>query len=247
MHTLPRPFSILPLQNRPTKNTTIRFSRKTTFSNMSGSNQRNRSCLGILFTLGLAAFFMWLILRPSKPTLSIEQFYVPALNKTAISNLSATIPPVNTTVAFHLKLRNENKDKGVYYDALNITLYYGPDHSVVGNLTLDSFYQGHKKTAHRMESMKAKGRAFWENATRAVSERNSTVFRVGLWTAVRYKIYGIKTKRHRFRLVADVDVNAEGAWPKRKGVKFHSRAAAQAGYRARLGAPLALLVLLVVW
>ncbi|XP_058071050.1 protein NDR1-like [Magnolia sinica] len=214
---------------------------------MPESNKRDRSCIGILFSLGLTALFMWLSLRPSKPTLSIEQFYVPALNKTAISNLSATIPPVNTTVAFHLKLRNENKDKGVYYDALNITLYYGPNHSVVGNLTLDSFYQGHKKTAHRMEGLKAKGRAFWENATKAVSEQNSTVFRVGLWTAVRYKILGIKTKRHRFRLVVDVEVNAEGAWPKKKGVKFHSRAAAQAGYPARLGVPLAMLVLVLVW
>ncbi|XP_058071052.1 protein NDR1-like [Magnolia sinica] len=206
-----------------------------------------RWCIGFQFTLGLTALFMWLSLRPSKPTLSIEKFYVPALNKTAISNLSAVIPPVNTTVTFDLKLRNENKDKGVYYDDLNITLYYGPNHSVVGHMTLPSFYQGHKKTAHRNDGLRAEGRAFWENATRTVSEQNSTVFRVGLWTAVRYKIVGVKTKRHRFRLVADMKLNEEGAWPGKKGVKFHSRAAAQAGYRARLGVPLAMLVLLVVW
>ncbi|XP_058071051.1 protein NDR1-like [Magnolia sinica] len=130
-----------------------------------------RWSIGFQFTLGLTALFMWLSLRPSKPTLSIEKFYVPALNKTAISNLSVVIPPVNTTVTFDLKLRNENKDKGVCYDDLNITLYYGPSHSVVGHMTLPSFYQGHKKTAHRNDGLRAERRA-----TRTVSEQNSMVF-----------------------------------------------------------------------
>ncbi|KAL5978233.1 hypothetical protein ACLOJK_029350 [Asimina triloba] len=208
-----------------------------------------RWCSGFIFTLGLTALFMWLSLRPSAPTLSFEAFYIPALNHTALSNLSARIPPANVTIAFDFKLRNNNKDKGVFYDDLRLAFYHAPNRSSpIANLTVPAFYQGFKKTAHRKQGVEVvKDRAFWENVTRAVSEENRTVFRVDLETRVRYKIVGVKTVRHRLRLHADVEVNEQGKKSKRKGVKFHSTAPPPPPLGMKLlPAPL-LLLLLVVW
>ncbi|KAK1360768.1 hypothetical protein POM88_045242 [Heracleum sosnowskyi] len=50
------------------------------------SDRANRSCCNFcctfIFTSGLTALFLWLSLRPSNPTCSIQHFDVPALNKT---------------------------------------------------------------------------------------------------------------------------------------------------------------------
>ncbi|KAL5978234.1 hypothetical protein ACLOJK_029351 [Asimina triloba] len=157
------------------------------------------------------------------------------INHTALSDLSARIPPANVTIAFNFKLRNNNKDKGVFYDDLRLTFYHAPNRSSpIANLTVPAFYQGFKKTAHRKQGVEVvEGRAFWENATRAVSEENRT-------------IVGVKTVRHHLRLHADVEVNEQGKKSKRKGVKFHSTAPPPPPGMKLLPAPL-LLLLLVVW
>ncbi|KAL5730940.1 hypothetical protein ACHQM5_003716 [Ranunculus cassubicifolius] len=174
-----------------------------------------RCCTGLIFSTGLTALFLWLSLRPSKPTLSIESFYIPALNKTLNS-------PRNTTIFFDLKLNNkDNKDKGVHYDVLNLTFYYGHNLSFpVANLTIDGFYQGFKKKTHRKMSVQPVG-VPWEVARREV-ENGTTVFRVDLKTKVRYKIIFWRTKRHRIMVGNNVTVNGNGELVKRKekGVKL---------------------------
>ncbi|RWR93456.1 Late embryogenesis abundant protein [Cinnamomum micranthum f. kanehirae] len=178
-----------------------------------------RWCTGFIFTLGLTALFMWLSFRPSKPKFSISEFHIPALNKTSIPNLTSQIPPTNTSIFFNLKLENPNKDKGIYYDALNLTFYYGLNHSRIGNASIPAFYQGYKKTAHKQDKLSTEERAFWENATRVVSEGGKAAFQVRMETSVRYKIVGFKTVRHHLNLTDDVKVNDHGT---SHGAKLHS-------------------------
>ncbi|KAF8414083.1 hypothetical protein HHK36_002082 [Tetracentron sinense] len=190
---------------------------------MSGSTSCCRFCTSTILTLGLISLFMWLSLRPKEPTYSIEDFYVPALNKTLNSTR-------NTTISIHLKLSNGNKNSGIYYDALNISLFYGRNRSVaVGNFSINGFYQGHKKNAHRIENVKTEG-VPWESALKELS--NATViFRLDLATAVRYKIMASKTKRHKMTVGGEVEVDEGGKKAKKKGLKLKSEAPARVSYR----------------
>ncbi|WOH04223.1 hypothetical protein DCAR_0623632 [Daucus carota subsp. sativus] len=173
-------------------------------------------CCTFLFTSGLTALFLWLSLRASNPTCSIQQFDVHALNKTA----NATS---NHTIYFDLKLDNKNKDKGIYYDALNLTFYYGTNKSQrIGNFTIKGFYQGHHKNTHREN-----------NVTFDAVSVSGSVFRVDLETKVRFKIMGFKTKRHRIAVWAQVEVNDNGQKKKKKGIKLKSGAPEFQRYRAR--------------
>ncbi|KNA16378.1 hypothetical protein SOVF_089620 [Spinacia oleracea] len=176
-----------------------------------------RCCFSFIFTSGLTALFLWLNLKTTNPTCSIENFDVFTLNKTANTTFRN-----NHTIRYDLKLNNkENKDKGIYYDTLNLTFYYKPNLSFVtlGNATFNPFYQGHGKNTHRISVIDARG-VKWENATATMAE-----FRVEMNTSVRFKIIFWKTKRHRLDLHADLLVNEQGILvkkKKKKGIKFKS-------------------------
>ncbi|OAY55046.1 protein NDR1 [Manihot esculenta] len=161
-----------------------------------------KCCCSFIFTLGLTALFMWLSLRTSNPKCLLQKFYIPALNKTLN-------PPKNTSLFFELRLENTNKDKGVYYDPINVTFFDNPNknHSI-GNFTIQKFYQGHKKKATKGGDFNASGLDV-EAISRAISN-GSAIFRVDIATAVRYKIMAWKTKRHRITVGADVNINDQG-------------------------------------
>lgn len=170
-------------------------------------------CCGFIFTLGLTSLFMWLTLRVSNPSCSIDKFYLPALNRSADS-------PTNTTIFMVVKLRNGNKDKGILYDAVNLTVYYYSDANPTKWLkTIPAFKQGHQKTAKKNASVETLG----VNWTDVVAKNESVVFRVDLATAVRFKIMFWKTKRHKLMVGANVTLNQEGSkMNKKKGIKLKS-------------------------
>ncbi|ONI01910.1 hypothetical protein PRUPE_6G166500, partial [Prunus persica] len=127
-----------------------------------------RCCFSFIFTLGLTALFMWLSLRTSKPTCKVRSLYIPALNKT----LNDT---TNKTLYVTLRLENGNKDKGIYYDAINL------------NFTLPSFYQGHQKKATKSAVGEPK-ELNWTAVSHATYSNGTVHFRVDLVTAVSFKI-----------------------------------------------------------
>ncbi|XP_030542811.1 protein NDR1-like [Rhodamnia argentea] len=179
---------------------------------MSEAQSCCRCCCGFIFTAGLSSLFMWLTLRASKPSCSIYQFYLPALNRSAGT-------PTNTTIFMDVKLSNGNNDKGIYYDAVNLTVYYYGDANRTKWLrTIPGFKQGHQKTAKKNASVET----FGVNWTDVVAKNESAVFRVDLATAVRFKIIFWKTKRHKLRVGANVTLNPEGAKMAKKGIKLKS-------------------------
>lgn len=74
----------------------------------------------------------------------------------------------------------------------------------------------------------------WEEVYRAVSNGSNPVFRVNLATAVRFKIVGIKTKRHKLVVGTNVEVNDSGEKVEKKGIKLKSGAPEQKCYCARV-------------
>ncbi|KAF9608248.1 hypothetical protein IFM89_008533 [Coptis chinensis] len=114
----------------------------------------------------------------SAPTLSIEEFYVPALDK--FSNDVS-----NTTILFGLKLHS---CETTYIKTLNVTLYFGENPSVpVGFVSIPGFYQRScKETVHRRETVTTVGLP-WETAMREAFKGGTTVFQVHVETIVTAK------------------------------------------------------------
>ncbi|KAL2943843.1 Protein NDR1 [Bienertia sinuspersici] len=177
--------------------------------------KKQRSCCSCIFSLGLLALSLWLLFNISRPTCSIEEFNVFALTKTAPSRR-------NNSIHYDLKLKNRNFNKGIYYDALNLTFYYKPNLVNVvpiGNANFTPFYQGYGKGTHRVGDIETGG-VKWDDTT-------TVVFRVELATSLRYKYPLWKTKRRRLVVGADLKVNDEGSLVKakdNKGIKLSSNA-----------------------
>lgn len=114
-----------------------------------------KGCCGFILSSGLSALFIWIGIRAaSDPVCSIQDFYVPALNKT----LNST---TNTSISFDLELDNKNTDKGIYYNTLNLTFYYytssNQTYFPIANQTFAGFYQGHHKKARRTGTVETTG------------------------------------------------------------------------------------------
>lgn len=168
-------------------------------------------CLSFILTLGLTALFLWLSLRAEKPSCSIKNFYLPALNRSLNS-------PANATIFMDLKLSNGNKEKGVYYDQVNITVrsFNDPNHTLWQG-KIPGFRQGFQKKATKNVTVDTTN----VNWTGVVARNESAVFRVDLYTQVRFRIIFWKTKRHKLAVRANVTVNEFGTKNK-KDIKLKS-------------------------
>ncbi|XP_027343920.1 protein NDR1-like [Abrus precatorius] len=156
-------------------------------------------CSTFIITIGLTALFLWLSLRVDEPKCYIDYIYVPALNKTLNS-------PKNHTLSFTLKLVNPNKDKGIKYDAINVSFKIFVALNAtrsLGNATVDHFYQGHQKKALKPGSLLASG-----NFTAPVDGK--VFYRVDFETAVKYKILLWYTKRDHLWGGANVEIADSG-------------------------------------
>ncbi|XP_061975019.1 protein NDR1-like [Populus nigra] len=184
-----------------------------------------RCCCSFIFTLGLTSLFMWLSLRTSSPDCLLRKFYIP-LNQT--SNL--------TTLEFELRFKNTNKDKGVYYDPINVTFFDSPNRShFIGNFTIPKFYQGHKKKATKNFTIPNIDRKVVVQAIPAGNGSTTTSFRVDLATSVRYKILMFKTKRDKIRVGLNFDVNGTVIKVNPKDLKLKSNANKIRSYYGQMG------------
>ncbi|GFP89988.1 protein ndr1 [Phtheirospermum japonicum] len=198
-------------------------------------------CCSFIFTSGLTALFMWLSLRTSKPTCSIQRFYVPALNQSQNST-------ANHTISFDLKLDNGMKDKGVSYDTINMNFSYVQQNSsriLLANYTEPGFYQGHGKKATRKNLVADGGGVPWEAAIDAASNGSTAYFRVDLATRVRYKIMFWHTKRESLVVGRELEVGSSGEKVKKKGIKLRSKSPELGCHWVRVG-PVAVFTFLVI-
>lgn len=197
-----------------------------------------RCCFSFIITLGLTSLFLWLSLRADNPKCTIKYFYLPALNKTLNDRTN------NGTLIIELKLDNGNKDKGIYYDAIDLNFSDNPNRSlphVMGNYTIPGFRQGQKKKANRRVAVEL-------NRTILAAFLNGpAVFRVDMATKVRFRIMFWKTKRHRLMLGASVGVDDQGGGKLgKKGIRLKSGAPERGGCCAQMGLLVGLTVLVLL-
>ncbi|ERN17298.1 hypothetical protein AMTRI_Chr02g216210 [Amborella trichopoda] len=160
-------------------------------------------CFGFTFLLGLTTLFLWLSLRPQNPSYDLIDFYSPALD--IASNSPNTTR--NTTILFQLKISNPNKDSGIHYDAINVSLYY--KEKKIGESNVQGFYQGHKKTAKKSVVIAAANELFWEAASLEVLNRTA-VFRVDLVIGLRFKVVWANTRHKGVEVAGHVPVGVDG-------------------------------------
>ncbi|OWM88732.1 protein NDR1-like [Punica granatum] len=179
---------------------------------MSQSGGCCKCCLSFILTVGLTVLFMWLTLRAEKPSCSIKNFYLPALNRSLSS-------PGNATIFMDLRLKNGNKEKGVYYDPINVTVRsFNDSKNSLWQGMVPGFYQGYQKKATKKVTVDTTGL----NWTHVAARNDSAVFRVDLSTRVRFKIVFWKTKRHKLAVRANVTVNEFGAKNSKRDIKLKS-------------------------
>ncbi|KAJ4976434.1 hypothetical protein NE237_001540 [Protea cynaroides] len=118
------------------------------------------------------------------------------------------------------RIENTNNEKGVYYDALNVTLYYAPN----------PILSGYKKKAIKHATFQDP-KIPWGAAMKTVSLNKTVGFRVDLATEVRYKIFRWKTGRHKIRVHGDVSVDKQGKKTHKKPIKLKSAAPNSSGHR----------------
>lgn len=182
---------------------------------MSESGGLCRWCLGCQFTMGFIALFLWLSYRPIKP-----RFYLTSFSLAGAPNSTA----LNARIAsFVLEIENKNRELGIYYDPLNVSLSFFSNASstTAGAALIPAFYQGHQKTADKPGSFSGGGfRAPWAPAV----ANGTAVFRVGVESAFRYKVFAWKTRHHSVSLAGDVPVDAQGKKTATKGIRLRSGA-----------------------
>ncbi|KAF9666935.1 hypothetical protein SADUNF_Sadunf16G0280400 [Salix dunnii] len=142
-----------------------------------------------------------------------------------------------TTLEFELRLKNTNKDKGVYYDPINVTFFDSSNRShSIGNFVVPKFYQGHKKNARKNFTISDINRELVIQAIQAIPVNRSTAFfRVDLATSVRYKILMFKTKRDKIKVGVNIEVNGTVAKVNRKDLKLKSNANKIRSYYGQMG------------
>ncbi|XP_026457868.1 protein NDR1-like [Papaver somniferum] len=168
------------------------------------------------------------------PKCTIEDFYVPALNK---ASNDATNSTINTTISFDLRLKIEIPSIWrVDYNTFNITLYYYHNGSSatgeilipspIGNICIPKFSGS---TSENPQHHVVKVQTFgipWEEARIAVSNGGTTTFRVELASRVSYEMLLIKffthTKTGTVEFGANVTVNDQGNKSVSKGLRLTS-------------------------
>ncbi|XP_057796914.1 NDR1/HIN1-like protein 26 [Salvia miltiorrhiza] len=155
--------------------------------------------LGLLFLIGIISFILWLSLRPHRPRFFVEGFSIPAGNSFIFYNVTA---------------RNSNQNIGVYYDSVEVAVFYQDDQRLGGAQVLYPFYQEPKNTtviagALGGAALNATGRA-WEQIA-ADRARGEAVFTVQITSVIRFKISSWDSKRHRMHANCPVRVGPDGS------------------------------------
>ncbi|OVA11157.1 Late embryogenesis abundant protein [Macleaya cordata] len=160
--------------------------------------------LQVVLLSGLLAFVLWLSLRPQNPIYTIVEFNFDPILSSAVQNTSSNS---TSTISFSLEVENPNKDSSIYYDNINVTVYYESD-SIGGTDVIPSFYQDKSESHQFKQFIHAEGQLL-DKVFRAVSNRTAE-FRVGLVTSIRFKTSGLKSKHHGMELQGRVKVGSDG-------------------------------------
>ncbi|KAI3680570.1 hypothetical protein L6452_35343 [Arctium lappa] len=160
--------------------------------------------LSILFTVGLVTFILWLSLRPHRPRFHIHEFSIPSLAEpNGFSNVHVT---------YNVTAQNPNLDIGIYYDTMNLTLYY-QDQTIAETPLLFPFYQSSKNTAIVYGTLS--GPTLRINYARwiqllAARKQGSVPFRLDVASSIRFKVSAWDSRHHKMHANCEIGVGSNG-------------------------------------
>ncbi|KAF5195288.1 Late embryogenesis abundant protein [Thalictrum thalictroides] len=161
--------------------------------------------LSILFVVGLLLFIIWISLRPHRPRFHIKSFSIPGLNQaTGVQNAQ---------VSFDVTARNPNQNIGIYYDAMDATVFY-EDKSIGQTPLLFPFYQPKKNTTWIHGELSGAtltaDSAKWQSFIDELS-KGTVVFRLDLKSRIRFKVSNWwDSKNHRMHANCQITVGQDG-------------------------------------
>ncbi|KAD7117942.1 hypothetical protein R6Q59_005037 [Mikania micrantha] len=160
--------------------------------------------LSIFFTVGLVTFILWLSLRPHRPRFHIHEFTFPSLTE---PNGFST-----AQITFNLTARNPNLEIGIYYDTVNLTLYYR-DQTIAQTPLLFPFYQSPKNTAIIYGTLSRPtlkiDKARWMQFL-AARKQGAVAFRVDVVSSIRFKVSTWDSRRHKMHANCEIRVGSNG-------------------------------------
>jgi hypothetical protein len=161
---------------------------------------------------------IWLILTPKSPIYVITDTYIPTLNG---RNSSTSLHHARNTssILLNLQFSNPNKKMGIYYNNINVTLYY-KDAVIASNHSLWGFYQGYNNTTlyQVLLVMTADHQQLRKHGKGVTNE--TPWLRVCLENVVKYKIFSHTTKYHWIYKEAHVSVGSDGKISGEKNIKL---------------------------
>lgn len=161
--------------------------------------------LGLLFLVGIISFILWLSLRPHRPRFHIHEFSIPGLAQEGGSQ--------NALIIYNVTARNVNQNIGVYYDSMQLTVYYQESQSIGGSPLLFPFYQEPKNTTIIAGQLGGAAQTvtsqLWQQFM-ADRQRGEVVFRLEVTSIIRFKISTWDSKRHRMHANCAVRVGPDG-------------------------------------
>ncbi|XP_057764818.1 NDR1/HIN1-like protein 26 [Salvia miltiorrhiza] len=160
--------------------------------------------LTLFIVVCVAAFILWLSLRPHRPRFHVQEFSIPAFAQEAGFN--------NAAIIYNATARNANQIMGVYYDSVQLAVYY-QENIIGGSPVLFPLYQKPKTTTVINGQL--------SGATLRVSEqrwqqfvadlgKGEVVFRLDISSTIRFRIWKWHSKRHKMHAHCPVGVGPDG-------------------------------------
>ncbi|XP_062190460.1 NDR1/HIN1-like protein 26 [Phragmites australis] len=160
--------------------------------------------LTLVLVAGIILFVLWLSLRPHRPKFFLADFSIP--------NASRQSGLANLPVRFTVSEQNPNQKVGIYYEAIEGSVYYG-DQLIASGPVMDPFYQAPKGETQVQGALAASGPAptdpVWQRFAGEVSA-GSVGLRLVLNSMVRFQMKLWDNREHHMKVDCEFKLRGDG-------------------------------------
>ncbi|KAL6840752.1 hypothetical protein ACP4OV_029616 [Aristida adscensionis] len=160
--------------------------------------------LTVVLAAGIIFFVLWLSLRPHRPKFFLAEFSILSLNRQ--SGLA------NLPVRFIVNEQNPNQKIGIYYGAIDGSVYYG-DQLIASGPVMPRFYQAPKGEVAVRGELTATGPVptdrMWQRFAGEVSA-GSVTMRLRFNSTVRFKVKVWDTREHHVKVDCEAKLRPDG-------------------------------------
>lgn len=157
----------------------------------------------VVIVWSLTAVVIWLSTRPRSPKFTISNVYVPQMGYQNLSKVQQNESIVqNNSLVFILDITNPNDGMTICYVDIIMSLHNGG--LLIGNKSLGTFCQGHKKTVTEEVLIDV------DQQLQRANNGDGEGLRVTIETMIKYHILKWKTKIHHIGFEGFVRIGTEG-------------------------------------